>query len=67
MKKQNLKSLKLNKASISNFDTDSISGGNITWVNAECRTIACTDKNYACPQSRTPYNCPQSRFVKTCN
>ncbi len=37
MKKQNLKSLKLNKKSISSLEVTTISGGKFTWiVNTEC-------------------------------
>ena len=41
MKKQHLKSLKLNKKSISNFNANTLKGGIITWLNAECRTETC--------------------------
>lgn len=38
MKKRNLKSLKLSKKLISNFNITSLKGGKITWANAECQT-----------------------------
>jgi hypothetical protein len=41
MKKQNLNSLKLNKKSISNFNTNTVVGGRKTWLNAECATMTC--------------------------
>ncbi|WP_430408987.1 hypothetical protein [Kordia sp.] len=41
MKKQNFKSLKLNKKSISNLHVGTLTGGRITWVNAECKTETC--------------------------
>ncbi len=57
MKKQNIKSLKLNKKSISNFSSTTIIGGRITWVNAECATETC-------PRS---VNCEPVTIQKTCN
>ena len=54
MKKQTLKSLTLNKKSISTFQIQSISGGIKTWANAECRSqvsacrsviVHCTGRN----------------------
>lgn len=41
MKKKHLKSLKLNKKQISNFNGSTVIGGRITWINAECETETC--------------------------
>jgi hypothetical protein len=51
MKKQNLTSLKLNKKSISTFQIHSISGGKITWANAECASLVlgCRSVLIHCP------------------
>lgn len=56
MKKQNIKSLKLNKKFISNFSSTTIIGGRITWVNVECAT-------QDCPRS---LKCVIATIQKTC-
>jgi hypothetical protein len=58
MKKQHLKSLKLNKKSISNFNMISVKGGIKTWRNAECRT------EVTCPRS---LKCEPATVQETCN
>ncbi|WP_299885425.1 hypothetical protein [uncultured Lacinutrix sp.] len=49
MKKKNLKSLKLNKKSISNFKSEEISGGTGKSVNQTCTGMAgCTFDSLEC-------------------
>ena len=55
MKKQNLKSLTLNKKSISNLHIGEIKGGIKTWLNAECATNTCEPSLKCEPASRTCY------------
>lgn len=50
MKKRNLKSLRLNKKSISNFDVNnSIVGGAISERITECRNTHCVSVINSCP------------------
>ena len=58
MKKQHLKSLKLNKKSISNFNSSTLKGGRKTWINAECASVV------TCPQS---IKCEPVTIQETCN